>query len=208
MTRKEDYANEFESLDDAAKELERLKKGLHQEFLRSQSEHVGRKIKKKIKNLEKILGSTEEWRNDYLTSSDMLRWFLSWREYEIMRKKTHKKYPSREEIELFKKEVGFYGKCPDCSAVLIVKHSCELCGWRFKEEPREEEKEELKRSRTIPKHVQREVWRRDMGRCAECGSKERLEFDHIIPFSKGGSNTARNIQLLCEDCNRKKSNQI
>ena len=64
------------------------------------------------------------------------------------------------------------------------------------------------RSRSIPKDVQREVWRRDMGRCTECGSKERLEFDHIIPFSKGGSNTVRNIQLLCEICNRKKSNKI
>lgn len=60
----------------------------------------------------------------------------------------------------------------------------------------------------IPKEVQREVWRRDEGRCVECGSQKNLEFDHIIPISKGGSNTARNIQLLCEECNRKKSNKI
>ena len=37
-------------------------------------------------------------------------------------------------------------------------------------------------------------------------SKEDLEFDHVISFSKGGANTYRNIQLLCEKCNRK--NQI
>lgn len=60
----------------------------------------------------------------------------------------------------------------------------------------------------IPKSVQREVWRRDEGKCTECGSKINLEYDHIIPLSKGGSNTARNIQLLCESCNRKKSNKI
>lgn len=52
------------------------------------------------------------------------------------------------------------------------------------------------------------VWRRDQGKCVSCGSQEKLEFDRIIPFSKGGSNTYRNVQLLCESCNRLKSNKI
>lgn len=56
----------------------------------------------------------------------------------------------------------------------------------------------------IPEAVRHEVWRRDQGRCVRCGSQQRLEFDHIIPLSKGGSSTARNIQLLCEPCNRTK----
>jgi len=68
--------------------------------------------------------------------------------------------------------------------------------------------EEEKQSRYIPKSVQREVHRRDQGKCVECDSKVKLEFDHILPFSKGGSNTARNIQLLCEYCNRSKGATI
>jgi 5-methylcytosine-specific restriction endonuclease McrA len=56
----------------------------------------------------------------------------------------------------------------------------------------------------IPIEVQQYVWRRDNGRCVKCGSQIKLEFDHIIPISRGGSNTARNIQLLCERCNRSK----
>jgi Holliday junction DNA helicase RuvB len=59
--------------------------------------------------------------------------------------------------------------------------------------------------RSIPDDIKVFVWQRDGGRCAKCGSQENLEYDHIIPVSKGGSNTARNIQLLCEKCNRSKS---
>ncbi|MBP7152396.1 MAG: HNH endonuclease [Spirochaetes bacterium] len=61
---------------------------------------------------------------------------------------------------------------------------------------------------SIPQDVMYKVWNRDGGRCARCGSKENLEFDHIIPFSKGGATTYRNIQLLCKKCNIDKSNKI
>ena len=67
---------------------------------------------------------------------------------------------------------------------------------------------EDKRSRRIPQDVKDAVWRRDEGMCVECGSNENLEFDHIIPHSRGGANTYRNIQLLCEKCNRQKSAKI
>ncbi|MBN2636838.1 MAG: HNH endonuclease [Prolixibacteraceae bacterium] len=63
-------------------------------------------------------------------------------------------------------------------------------------------------NRRISTQTKNAVWRRDEGKCIQCGSRERLEFDHIIPISKGGSNTSRNIQLLCEKCNRQKSNKI
>lgn len=35
-----------------------------------------------------------------------------------------------------------------------------------------------------------------------------LEYDHIVPVSRGGSNTARNVELLCEVCNRSKGDRI
>jgi len=61
---------------------------------------------------------------------------------------------------------------------------------------------------SVPQEVADRIWNRDGGRCVKCGSNEKLEFDHIIPFSKGGSNTYRNLQLLCEKCNREKSDKI
>ena len=70
------------------------------------------------------------------------------------------------------------------------------------------EKESDNGRQAIPSEVRREVWRRDQGKCVKCGSRENLEYDHIVPVIKGGSNTARNIELLCESCNRAKSGSI
>lgn len=64
------------------------------------------------------------------------------------------------------------------------------------------------RRESIPDDVKLFVWQRDNGRCVKCGSEQKLEFDHIIPVAKGGSNTARNLQILCEDCNRSKGANI
>jgi hypothetical protein len=72
----------------------------------------------------------------------------------------------------------------------------------------EEVKEDSKSRSLIPEEVKIAVWRRDSARCVKCGSQENLEYDHIIPVSKGGSNTARNIQILCERCNRQKKDNI
>jgi len=71
-----------------------------------------------------------------------------------------------------------------------------------------EDIEEMNSREPIPQEIQDRVWNRDGGKCVKCGSREKLEFDHIIPFSKGGSNSYRNLQLLCEKCNRQKSNKI
>jgi hypothetical protein len=60
----------------------------------------------------------------------------------------------------------------------------------------------------IPEAVRHAVWRRDEAACVQCGSQENLEFDHIIPIARGGSSTERNLQLLCEACNRAKSATI
>ena len=68
--------------------------------------------------------------------------------------------------------------------------------------------EDDNRVRSVTQDVKDKVWNRDGGICVQCGNNENLEFDHIIPFSKGGSNTYRNIQLLCQTCNREKSDNI
>ncbi len=56
----------------------------------------------------------------------------------------------------------------------------------------------------IPDEVKIFVWQRDAGCCVSCSAREQLEFDHVIPVALGGANTARNLQLLCVECNRRK----
>ena len=61
------------------------------------------------------------------------------------------------------------------------------------------------RSRYIPAAVKREVWRRDQGCCSyvdlhsgrRCGSRYRLEIDHVVPFALGGANELFNLRLRC-----------
>ena len=61
-------------------------------------------------------------------------------------------------------------------------------------------------SRYIPESIKKIVFTRDGGLCQCCGTSENLEFDHIIPYSCGGSSELSNIQLLCLKCNRSKQN--
>lgn len=68
---------------------------------------------------------------------------------------------------------------------------------------------EIEHSRLIPVQVKLEVWKRDKGQCVICGSRENLHFDHIIPYSKGGSSlVTENIQLLCARHNIAKRDKI
>ena len=59
-------------------------------------------------------------------------------------------------------------------------------------------------SRIIPQDVKIAVTVRDQGRCVQCGAAQDLHFDHKVPWSRGGTNTVNNIQLLCGLCNRRK----
>ena len=76
-------------------------------------------------------------------------------------------------------------------------------------EKRAIELKDLDHNRMIPTSVKLEVWKRDKGQCIQCGSKDNLHFDHILPYSKGGTSLkSENIQLLCARHNLEKRDKI
>ncbi len=49
------------------------------------------------------------------------------------------------------------------------------------------------------------VFQRDKSTCRICNETEgKLEIDHIVPYSQGGSEKMENLQVLCQPCNRGK----
>lgn len=68
---------------------------------------------------------------------------------------------------------------------------------------------EINRRRIIPTAVKLEVWKRDGGKCQLCEATDELHFDHIVPYSKGGTSiSVENVQLLCARHNLAKSDRI
>ena len=52
------------------------------------------------------------------------------------------------------------------------------------------------------------LYRNQDGKCVLCNGQfnyENMEIDHITPRSRGGSDAVENLQLLCRQCNRRKS---
>jgi len=66
--------------------------------------------------------------------------------------------------------------------------------------------------RPIPLKLRSLVLKRDNHSCVKCGANRktdketRLEVDHVLAVSKGGDNSPGNLQTLCSNCNRGKSN--
>lgn len=60
------------------------------------------------------------------------------------------------------------------------------------------------RARRASAALRAAVIERDGFRCAKCGDRDRLEIDHVVPWSRGGRTVLGNLQILCWLCNGQK----
>src|SRR5206468_6967300 len=91
---------------------------------------------------------------------------------------------------------------PDDKSCRIFGHDCPVF---HVAEPLTETRELRNISRSIPRIVQFRVLKRENQICRQCGKSVQdgeVEFDHVIPWSKGGSSDESNVRLLCSRCNR------
>ncbi len=65
------------------------------------------------------------------------------------------------------------------------------------------------RSRLVPAAIRRAVWKRDGGQCTftsavgrRCAARRALEFDHVVPFARGGEATVEGLRLRCRAHNQ------
>lgn len=86
-----------------------------------------------------------------------------------------------------------------------------ICPVFFVSEEYTETSELRRRGRYIPFRIKMRVVRRDNYTCQHCGKHlkdDEVEFDHIVPVSKGGSSEENNIRLTCFKCNRDKTDLV
>lgn len=90
---------------------------------------------------------------------------------------------------------------------LICRIYGHLCPVFLTAEPFTETKEPRQMGRQIPREVILAVIKRDGYFCRICRknlTEDEVVFDHIIPFSKGGSTDVNNLRILCTECNQKR----
>lgn len=117
----------------------------------------------------------------------------------------------------FEKDVANFSpeKYPEIIPEVIRESECNIfghvCPVFFVAESITETTEKRRRGRYISFKTKMRVVRRDNYTCQECGKHlmdNEVEFDHIIPVSKGGSSEEHNIRLTCFDCNREKTDKV
>ena len=104
---------------------------------------------------------------------------------------------------------------PESLPSFVQSASCRifghLCPVFFHAEALTETRQQWSHNRTIPRDVMLRVIRRDGQICQKCHSPvpdPDVEFDHLIPFSKGGRSTTENLRVVHRQCNRKKSDSL
>jgi hypothetical protein len=144
-------------------------------------------------------------RQEAIQHNQFLKEQLAKKAYKDWRKKTFEKQVREFNSDNYPKKRSELEEERTC---MMFGH---LCPVFFVNEPFTETQQPRRISRNIPRGIMMRVARRDHNTCQLCGRllrDDEIEFDHIIPLSKGGSTEESNLRVACRDCNRGKGNEV
>lgn len=103
----------------------------------------------------------------------------------------------------------FQDDFPDIDVERTLRHHLDgVCRVIFDIEELFPKKVPTQRSQTIRRVISPQrvlaVFADDDYRCVECGARNDLTVDHIVPVSKGGTDDRANLQTMCRPCNSRK----
>lgn len=102
------------------------------------------------------------------------------------------------------------------SGIARIQKECEAIVEERREQRRRqkqiEEQEKLESPQKFRKPLKpsqrTRILERDGYQCVWCHVQKKLQIDHIVPVSRGGSDEDTNLRTLCRGCNRKKFDQL
>ena len=110
------------------------------------------------------------------------------------RRELHQKNYPRNKEKIAKRNAAWLQQHPEKNAAYVAKRRA------------------LRLNAPVVEHVdRRKVYDRDKGRCHLCKKRvsfKRMHLDHVIPLSRNGEHSYRNIKVACPKCNSKKSNKL
>jgi 5-methylcytosine-specific restriction endonuclease McrA len=102
---------------------------------------------------------------------------------------------------------GYNYACKDCLGITKTRRSTPFDRRAYRIE--KDTQRRLLLLRAGMKDIIAKDWRRILNSpCANCGTMDNLQVDHIIPLTRGGTHSVGNLQSLCRSCNTTKRNRL
>lgn len=85
----------------------------------------------------------------------------------------------------------------------FIDKNWNVLGWKEMQRPLDE-----RPAAHLWEIIRKRIFERDQFTCQYCGAKGRLECDHVIPVSRGGSHDDANLVTACKKCNQSKKAKL
>lgn len=165
------------------------------------------------KNIVKAQKRSKEYKDknrDTVLAKKRARW-LENREYNLKKlQEYHKENKEKEKLYRIENKEKLSLISRAWAALNSARRNDTLKKWRRANPDKVSVQKQNRRTREAGNVISNKEWEEVLekygNRCLCCGRSDvRITMDHVLPLSKGGTNTIDNVQPLCFSCNSRKS---